>query len=74
MARRSAFDARLFTNGWLWAAMAGCVLLQLSAVYWPFLQRVLHTTPLSAADWGLVAGCTLAPVLAVELAKLARRP
>jgi Ca2+-transporting ATPase len=71
--RRSAFDARLLTNGWLWAAMGVCVLMQLAAVYWPFLQRVLRTTPLTVADWGLVAGCALGPVLAVELAKLVRR-
>ncbi len=71
--RRSAFDARLLTNGWLWAAVGACTLLQLAAVYWPFLRRVLHTAPLSAADWGLVAACALAPVLIVELVKLAGR-
>jgi P-type Ca2+ transporter type 2C len=69
--RRSALDARLFTNGWLWAAVMACVMLQLAAVYWPFLQRVLHTAPLTAADWGLVGACALAPVLVVELVKLA---
>ena len=51
---RSAFTARLFTNGWLWAAVAVCLLLQVAAVYVPFLQAVLHTVPLTGADWGVV--------------------
>ena len=59
---------------WLWAAVAGCLLLQLAAVYAPFLQTVLHTTPLTLADWGLVLACSLAPVGVVELVKLAQRP
>jgi Ca2+-transporting ATPase len=71
--RRSAFDDRLFTNGWLWAAVLACVLLQLAAVYWPFLQAVLLTVPLTAADWALVLALALAPVGVVELVKLSRR-
>ena len=43
--RRSAFTAALFTNGWLWAAVLACLLLQAAAVYVPLLQRVLHTVP-----------------------------
>jgi Ca2+-transporting ATPase len=71
---RSAFTARLFTNAWLWAAVAGCLFLQLAAVYAPFLQTILRTTPLTLADWGLVLACSLAPVAVVELVKLAQRP
>ncbi len=71
--RRSAFTARLFTNGWLWAAVAACLLLQVAAVYAPFLQAVLHTTPLTGADWGVVLACSLAPVGVVELVKLGQR-
>ena len=69
---RSAFTARLFTNGWLWAAVAATLLLQVAAVYMPFLQTVLHTVPLNVADWGLVLACSLAPVGVVELVKLGR--
>ena len=70
---RSAFTAQLFTNAWLWAAVAGSLLLQVAAVYVPFLQAVLHTVPLAAADWGVVLACALAPIGVVELVKLARR-
>ncbi len=71
--RRSAFSGRVFSNGWLWAAVAACVVLQLLAVYWPFLQRLLRTVSLTFADWGLVAACSLAPVVVVELVKFGQR-
>ncbi len=47
---RSAF-AHLFTNGWLWTAIAGSVALQIAVVYVPFLQRAFGTVGLSLADW-----------------------
>ena len=71
--RRSALDARLFTNGWLWAAVVTCIVLQLAAVYWPLLRRVLHTVPLAALDWALITACAIAPVVVVELVKLLGR-
>lgn len=70
---RSAFTRRLFTNGWLWAAVAICVLLQIAAVYLPLLQRVLHTVPPTARDWGVITMCALAPVAVVEVEKGVRR-
>jgi len=70
---RSAFDARLFKNGWLWGAVALCVVLQLAAVYVPFLRAILHTVPLGAKDWGVVAGCALLPLAVVEVVKLIQR-
>jgi len=56
---RSAFTASLFTNAWLWAAVAICLLLQVAAVHTPFLQTVLGTTPLTVADWGVVVPSTV---------------
>ncbi len=47
---RSAF-ANLFTNRWLWTAVAGSVVLQVVVVYVPFLQNAFGTMPLSARDW-----------------------
>ena len=70
---RSAFTARLFTNAWLWAAIAVCLLLQVAAVHVPFLQSVLRTTPLTAADWGVVLGLAVAPVGVVEIIKCVKR-
>ena len=70
---RSAFTVRLFTNAWLWGAVLICLLLQMAAVYVPFLQAVLHTVPLTAPDWGLITACSLTPVVVVELVKVGQR-
>jgi Ca2+-transporting ATPase len=47
---RSAF-VRLFTNRWLWGAVAGSVALQVLVVYVPFLQRAFGTVGLTVRDW-----------------------
>ena len=70
--RRSAFT-RPFTNPWLLAAVLACLILQLAAVYWPLLQRLLRTVPLTAMELLVVAACSLAPVVVVEVVKLLRR-
>ena len=71
--RRSAFTSRLFTNGWLWAAVAICLILQIAAVYLPLLQKVLHTVPPTASDWGVIAAGSLMPLAVVELVKVVMR-
>ncbi len=70
---RSAFTDRLFTNGWLWGAVGICLTLQAAAVYVPLLQKVLHTVPPTTSEWGVIAGCSLLPVVVVELVKLIQR-
>ena len=47
---QSAF-AHLFTNGWLWAAIALSLALQVAVVYVPFLQRAFGTVALNPEDW-----------------------
>ena len=70
---RSAFTDRLFTNGWLWGAIAICLVLQMTAVYVPLLQRVLHTVSLTIVELGVIAACSLFPIAVVELVKVAQR-
>lgn len=69
----STLNKRLFSNRWLWGAIAICVLLQVAAVYVPFLQVVLRTVPLNLEDWTLVMGLSLLPILVVEVVKLVYR-
>jgi Ca2+-transporting ATPase len=69
---RSAF-ARLFTNAWLWAALAGSLVLQVLVVYVPFLQRAFGTTGLSATDWLLCAGVASSVLWLRELSKVVER-
>jgi Ca2+-transporting ATPase len=47
---QSAF-VQLFTNGWLWAAIAASVGLQGLVVYLPALQHAFGTQALTVADW-----------------------
>jgi len=70
---RSVFTSRLFTNGWLWGAVAICLILQAAAVYLPLLQRVLYTVPPTTSEWAVIAVCSLLPVAVVELVKVIRR-
>ena len=41
----------LFSNAWLWLAVATSLMLQLAVLYLPALQRAFGTVPLSASDW-----------------------
>ena len=70
---RSAF-VHLFTNGWLWAAIAGSLALQVLVVYVPFLQRAFGTTALSGTDWLFCAGVACSVLWATEITKLVHRP
>jgi len=69
---RSAFF-RLFTNGWLWAAMAGSVVLQVFVVYVPFLQRAFGTVGLSGGDWAFCAAVASSVLWLREGSKLIAR-
>lgn len=61
-----------FSNPWLLLAITGTMGVQAAAVYWPPLQAMLHTVPLRASDWALLAAVA-APIFVVpEIAKLWR--
>jgi Ca2+-transporting ATPase len=63
---RSAFSG-LGRNGWLLGAVGGTLALQIATVTVPVLRRVLGTTPLALAQWGLVAAGVAVPLVAGEL-------
>lgn len=58
-----------FSNPWLMIAIISMVGLQLLAVYTPFLQDVLGTTPLSLKDWGLIIALALPLLIGSEIYK-----
>jgi magnesium-transporting ATPase (P-type) len=70
--RTSAFRG-LFTNRWLWAAVALSLALQVLVVHVPILNRAFGTTPLSAADWVLCTALASSVLWADELKKLLLR-
>ena len=69
---RSAFF-RLFTNGWLWAAIGGSIGLQVLVVYVPFLQRAFGTAGLSGGDWAFCAAVASSVLWLREGSKLIAR-
>lgn len=62
----------LLTNPWVLLAWASTMLLQVGAIYLPPLRNALHTVPLRATDWLIIAAVAV-PVLAIpELNKVWR--
>ena len=63
------WKVNFFQNKWLiWGVLAGMV-MQLSAVYVPVLQKIFRTVPLGIYDLALVLGGSLFLVLVVEVVK-----
>ncbi len=71
--RTSAFH-RLFTNRWLWGAIALSATLQVAVVELPFLNDAFGTTPLGAEEWLICIGLASVVLWAVEAKKLLERP
>jgi Ca2+-transporting ATPase len=68
----SAF-AHLFTNAWLWGAVALSVALQVAVVYVPVLQQSFGTVALTAGDWTACAAVASSVLWLRELSKLVGR-
>ncbi|WP_143751182.1 MULTISPECIES: cation transporting ATPase C-terminal domain-containing protein [unclassified Marinobacter] len=69
---QSAFSG-LFSNLWLWAAVALSLLLQLAVVYLPFLQKPFSTVSLSLEDWLFCTAVASSVLWLRELSKLVVR-
>jgi P-type Ca2+ transporter type 2C len=71
--RASAFHG-LFTNRWLWAAIALSVVLQVAVVQLEFLNEAFGTAPLSLEEWLICTGLASIVLWTSELRKLVARP
>ena len=60
----------LFTNGWLWLAIAVSLVLQLVVLYAPALQRAFNTVPLDGSDWIIAVAVASSALWLRELDKL----
>jgi Ca2+-transporting ATPase len=69
---RSAL-VHLFTNRWLWAAMAFSIALQALVVYAPFLQKAFGTVALGPRDWLLCVAVASTVLWIREAGKLLAR-
>ncbi|HEX5968755.1 MAG TPA: cation-translocating P-type ATPase C-terminal domain-containing protein, partial [Intrasporangium sp.] len=63
----------LTSNGWLWAAIALALVLQVLVVHIPFLQTAFGTTSLSVGQWLVCLAMASMVLWLEELSKLARR-
>jgi len=70
---RSIFSRDLFTNGKLWAAVLGVVVLQVLAVTVDPVQEVFGTVDLDADDWLVAVGVASSILWLDELRKLVGR-
>jgi P-type Ca2+ transporter type 2C len=70
--RVSAFH-HLFTNRWLWGAIALSVVLQVAVVHLGFLNEAFGTTPLALRDWLVCLGLASLVLWADEAKKLVER-
>ncbi|HEX6976537.1 MAG TPA: HAD-IC family P-type ATPase, partial [Vicinamibacterales bacterium] len=69
---RSAFQ-RLFSNGWLWIALAISVALQVLVIHTPLLQQAFGTVALSGRDWALSIAAASVVLWTREATKLLAR-
>jgi len=70
---RSGYESAfrdLWSNKWVWIAVAVSALLQVAVVYLPFLQTAFKTKPLTAGDWLLAITVSSSVLWVRELSKL----
>ena len=66
---KSLFQMNPFSNTYLVGVTMMVILLQLFAVYNPFMQSVLHTVPLALSDWFLIIPVAASIILVEEIRK-----
>ena len=64
------YKVGFFTNPWLLLAWGVTVGSQVTAVYFPPLQKMLHTVPLSLEDWGVIFALALPIFIVMEVYKI----
>jgi Ca2+-transporting ATPase len=63
------FFTQFFSNLYLWLACIGAFILQLFAIYNPWLQEVLGTVPLDWNDWIWIGSLTILCIVILEIWK-----
>jgi Ca2+-transporting ATPase len=66
----SIFRLGIFSNIYLFSAIAISLITTFAFVEIPFMQNYLRTTGLDLADWGIVLGSSLLVLLVEEIRKL----
>jgi Ca2+-transporting ATPase len=66
---RASFLTGLFTNRWLWLALALGVAMQFVVLYVPAMQKAFGTFPLTLEDWVMCTVAAAVVLVAIEIAK-----
>ncbi len=66
---KSIFQMNPFSNMFLVGATMVVIFLQLFAVYNPFMQKFLHTTPLELSEWVIIISIAASIILVEETRK-----
>ncbi len=67
---KSFFRTNPFSNKFLVLSTIIVILLQLFAIYNPFMQKILNTTPLNGYDWLLIILVAFSIIISEEIRKL----
>ncbi len=69
----SIFNVSWWQSRWVLGATLAVVVLQLWALYGPWLPNILHTQPLGLLEWGIIIACSLSIVVVEEVRKIVFR-
>ncbi len=67
--KKNVWKINPFSNRWLNFSVLIVGVSFLAAVYVPFLQKLLQTTPLNLLDWGMIILICIASVFFIEMTK-----
>ncbi len=67
--RYSVFSLGIFTNMSLIYAVLSTIILQLAAIYIPFMQTAFRTVPLSLYDWAMIIPLASTTLIVMEFTK-----
>ncbi|MEA3273391.1 MAG: HAD-IC family P-type ATPase [Patescibacteria group bacterium] len=67
--KKNVWKINLFSNRWLNFSVFLVGASFLAAIYSPFLQKILKTTPLNLLDWGMIVLICIASVFFIEMTK-----
>jgi potassium/sodium efflux P-type ATPase len=70
---RSALSFDLFRNPWMLGGLALSILLQLLVIYWPPMNALFHTVPISGANFLVITAIASLVLWAEEVRKLFAR-
>lgn len=66
---KSIFVMNPFSNMYLVSTTIGVVILQIFAIYHPFMQKILHTIPLSLSEWFIIIPVASSIIFVEEIRK-----